>query len=89
MLTGEPMPVDKTPGDRVVGATINQTGSLIVVAERIGADSLLAQIVSLVAQAQRSRAPLQRLADQVAKWFVPSVVAIAVLAFIAWWLVGP
>jgi Cu+-exporting ATPase len=89
MLTGEPMPVDKTPGDRVVGATINQTGSLIVVAERVGADSVLSQIVSLVAQAQRSRAPLQRLADQVAKWFVPSVIVISVLTFIAWWLVGP
>jgi P-type Cu+ transporter len=89
MLTGEPMPVDKGPGDPVVGATINQTGSLIVVAERVGADSLLSQIVSLVAQAQRSRAPLQRLADQVAKWFVPSVIAIAILTFIAWWLLGP
>lgn len=89
MLTGEPMPVDKGPGDRVVGATINQTGSLIILAERVGADSLLSQIVSLVAQAQRSRAPLQRLADQVAKWFVPSVIAIAVLTFVAWWLIGP
>jgi P-type Cu+ transporter len=89
MLTGEPMPVDKGTGDRVVGATINQTGALIIVAERVGADSLLAQIVSLVAQAQRSRAPLQRLADEVAKWFVPSVIVIAVLTFIAWWLLGP
>ena len=89
MLTGEPMPVDKGTDDRVVGATINQTGALIIVAERVGADSLLAQIVSLVAQAQRSRAPLQRLADEVAKWFVPSVIAIAALTFIAWWLVGP
>ena len=89
MLTGEPMPVDKGPGDRVVGATINQTGSLIIVAERVGADSLLSQIVSLVAQAQRSRAPLQRLADQVAKWFVPSVIGISLLTFIVWWLVGP
>jgi P-type Cu+ transporter len=89
MLTGEPMPVEKGPGDRVVGATINQTGSLIIVAERVGADSLLAQIVSLVAQAQRSRAPSQRLADDVAKWFVPSVILISVVTFIAWWLVGP
>jgi len=89
MLTGEPMPIDKSPGDRVVGATINQTGSLIVVAERVGAESLLSQIVSLVAQAQRSRAPLQRLADQVAKWFVPSVIALSVLTFFVWWLVGP
>jgi Cu+-exporting ATPase len=89
MITGEPMPVDKAPGDRVVGATINQTGALIIVAERVGADSLLSQIVSLVAQAQRSRAPLQRLADDVAKWFVPSVIVISVLTFVAWWLVGP
>jgi Cu+-exporting ATPase len=89
MLTGEPMPVDKVPEDRVVGATINQTGSLIIQAERVGADSLLSQIVSLVAQAQRSRAPLQRLADQVSKWFVPSVIAISVLTFVAWWFVGP
>ena len=89
MLTGEPMPADKTPGDRVVGATVNQTGSLLIVAERVGADSLLSQIVSLVAQAQRSRAPSQRLADEVAKWFVPSVIAIAMLTFVAWLLLGP
>src|SRR5690606_20496973 len=89
MLTGEPMPVDKEPGDRVVGATINQTGSLVIEAERVGADSLLSQIVGLVAQAQRSRAPLQRLADRVAAWFVPSVIAIAVVTFFVWWLVGP
>src|SRR4029079_15966103 len=89
MLTGEPMPVEKAPGDRVVGATINQTGGLIIVAERVGADSLLAQIVSLVAQAQRSRAPLRRLADQVAAWFVPSVIVIAVLTFVVWWFIGP
>jgi Cu+-exporting ATPase len=89
MLTGEPMPVDKGSGDRVVGGTVNQTGSLIIVAERVGADSLLSQIVSLVARAQRSRAPSQRLADEVAKWFVPSVVVAAVLTFVIWWLVGP
>jgi P-type Cu+ transporter len=89
MLTGEPMPVDKGPGERVVGATINQTGSLIIEAERVGADSLLSQIISLVAQAQRSRAPLQKLADRVAKWFVPAVIAISVLTFIVWWVVGP
>jgi Cu+-exporting ATPase len=89
MLTGEPMPVDKSAGDRVVGATINQTGTLVIVAERVGAESLLSQIVSLVAQAQRSRAPLQRLADQVAAWFVPSVILIAVLTFTAWWFIGP
>src|SRR6185503_9247245 len=83
------MPVDKSDGDRVVGATINQTGTLVIVAERVGADSLLSQIVSLVAQAQRSRAPLQRLADQVAAWFVPSVIVIAVLTFVVWWFIGP
>jgi Cu+-exporting ATPase len=89
MLTGEPMPVDKSAGDAVVGATINQTGTLVIVAERVGAESLLSQIVSLVAQAQRSRAPLQRLADQVAAWFVPSVILIAVLTFATWWFIGP
>jgi Cu+-exporting ATPase len=89
MLSGEPMPVDKSAGDRVVGATMNQTGSMIIVAERVGADSLLSQIVALVSQAQRSRAPSQRLADEVAKWFVPSVIAIAVVIFVVWWLVGP
>jgi Cu+-exporting ATPase len=89
MLTGEPLPVDRGPGDRVVGATINQTGSVVIVAERVGADSLLSQIVALVAQAQRSRAPLQRLADHVATWFVPAVIVIAVLTFAAWWFFGP
>lgn len=89
MLTGEAMPVDKAAGDRVVGATINQTGTLVITAERVGAESLLSQIVALVAQAQRSRAPLQRLADQVAAWFVPAVIAIAVLTFVVWWFVGP
>jgi Cu+-exporting ATPase len=89
MLTGEPLPVDKGPGDRVVGATLNQTGSVVVAATRVGADSLLSQIVSLVAQAQRSRAPLQRLADLVSGWFVPAVVVIAVATFLTWWFVGP
>jgi len=89
MLTGESLPVDKGPGDWVVGATINQTGALIIVAERVGADSLLSQIVALVSQAQRSRAPLQRLADRVSAWFVPAVVFVALLAFVVWWLVGP
>lgn len=89
MLTGEPLPVDKGPGDRVVGATINQTGSVIIVAEKVGADSLLSQIVHLVAQAQRSRAPLQRLADRVAAWFVPAVMLIAVATFAIWWWLGP
>ncbi|HEY4369139.1 MAG TPA: copper-translocating P-type ATPase [Steroidobacteraceae bacterium] len=89
MLTGEPMPVEKAAGDRVVGATINQTGTLVIVAQRVGAESLLAQIVALVAQAQRSRAPLQRLADRVAAWFVPTVVGIAALTFCVWWFIGP
>jgi Cu+-exporting ATPase len=89
MLTGEPLPVDKGPGDRVVGATLNQTGSVVVRAERVGADSLLSQIVALVAKAQRSRAPLQRLADHVSVWFVPTVIGIAVITFLVWWLVGP
>jgi Cu+-exporting ATPase len=89
MLTGEPLPIDKGPGDRVVGATLNQTGSVVVAAERASANSLLSQIVTLVAQAQRSRAPLQRLADVVSKWFVPAVVLLAVATFTVWWFVGP
>jgi Cu+-exporting ATPase len=89
MLTGEPLPVDKGAGDRVVGATINQTGALIIEAERVGAETLLSQIVSLVAQAQRTRAPLQRLADRVSAWFVPSVIIIAVVTFFVWLFVGP
>ena len=89
MLTGEPLPAEKGPGDRVVGATVNQTGALVVEAERVGAESLLAQIVALVAQAQRTRAPLQRLADRVAAWFVPSVMGASVLTFLAWWWLGP
>jgi P-type Cu+ transporter len=89
MLTGEPLPVDKGPGDRVFGATINQTGSVVIVAERVGSDSLLSQIVALVAQAQRSRAPLQRLADLVAAWFVPAVIGISILTFAVWWMAGP
>ena len=89
MLTGEPLPVEKDVGDRVVGATINQTGALIIEAEHVGADSLLSQIVRLVSEAQRSRAPLQRLADRVAAWFVPAVIGISILTFIAWWAFGP
>jgi Cu+-exporting ATPase len=89
MLTGEPFPVDKKPGDRVVGATLNQTGTLVIEAERIGAASVLAQIVALVAQAQRSQAPLQRLADRVSAWFVPTVIAISIVTFLVWWMVGP
>lgn len=89
MLTGEPLPVEKEPGTKVVGATLNQTGSLVIEAQKVGAESLLAQIVALVADAQRSRAPLQRLADAVATWFVPAVIVVAVATFLAWWWFGP
>jgi Cu+-exporting ATPase len=89
MLTGEPVAVSKRAGDRVIGATINQTGALVVEAEKVGADTLLAQIVRLVAEAQRSRAPLQKLADRVAEWFVPTVIAVALVAFACWALWGP
>ena len=89
MLTGEPVPVEKGPGDPVVAGTVNETGSFVMEAERVGAETLLAQIVRLVARAQRSRAPIQRLADRVAAWFVPAVIAVAVAAFAAWALLGP
>jgi Cu+-exporting ATPase len=89
MVTGESMPVEKRSGDSVIGATVNQTGSLIVLAERVGSDTLLAQIVNLVSTAQRSRAPIQRVADAVSGWFVPIVVVVAVITFIVWALVGP
>jgi Cu+-exporting ATPase len=89
MLTGEPLPVNKSVGDQVVGATINQTGTLVIEAEHVGADSLLSQIVALVSEAQRSRAPLQKLADRIAVWFVPTVIGISIVTFIAWWVVGP
>ena len=89
MLTGEPLPVEKGVGDHVVGATINQTGALIIEAEHVGTDSLLSQIVTLVSEAQRSRAPLQKLADRVAGWFVPAVIAISAATFVVWWLLGP
>ncbi|MEX0852523.1 MAG: heavy metal translocating P-type ATPase [Bauldia sp.] len=89
MVTGESMPVTKMVGDRVIGGTINQSGALIMQAEKIGRDTLLARIVQMVAEAQRSRAPIQRLADQVSGWFVPLVVGVAVLAFIAWSIWGP
>ncbi len=88
MLTGEPMPVAKGPGDRLVGGTVNGTGALLMTAERVGRDTVLARIVKLVAEAQRSRAPIQRLADVVAGWFVPSVVAVAALAFAIWAAAG-
>jgi Cu+-exporting ATPase len=89
MLTGEPIPVVKRTGDSVVGATVNGTGSLVIQAERVGAETLLAQIVQMVADAQRSRAPIQRVADVVAGWFVPAVVGVAALAFVVWGTVGP
>lgn len=89
MITGESMPVEKSPNAKVIGATINGTGSFIMQAERVGAETLLARIVQLVGQAQRSRAPIQRLADRVAKWFVPIVVAVAIITFLAWLMLGP
>ncbi|MGH9545336.1 MAG: heavy metal translocating P-type ATPase [Terriglobales bacterium] len=89
MITGESIPVSKGPGSRVIGATVNGTGSLVVRAERVGSETLLAQIVRMVSQAQRSRAPIQRVADRVAGWFVPAVIAIALLTFAAWSLFGP
>jgi Cu+-exporting ATPase len=89
MITGESVPVEKSPGSKVIGATINGTGSFVMQAERVGSETLLAQIVRLVGQAQRSRAPIQRLADRVSKWFVPIVVAVAVITFFAWLLLGP
>jgi len=89
MVTGEPIPVEKAPGSRVVGGTVNGTGSFVMRAERVGSETLLARIVQMVAEAQRSRAPIQRLADQVSAWFVPTVVGVAALAFIAWSLWGP
>ncbi len=89
MVSGEAIPVEKNPGDRVVGATVNGTGSFVLKAERVGAETLLARIVQMVAEAQRSRAPIQKLADQVAGWFVPAVVIIAVATAIVWGLAGP
>jgi Cu+-exporting ATPase len=89
MITGEAVPVEKVPGGKVTGATVNGTGSFLMRAERVGSDTMLAQIVQLVSQAQRTRAPIQRLADRVAAWFVPAVIAIAVLTFVAWAIWGP
>ena len=89
MVTGESMPVAKEPATAVLGGTINQTGSLVMRAEKVGSDTLLQRIVQLVADAQRSRAPIQRLADQVSAFFVPAVIAVAVLAFAAWATFGP
>jgi Cu+-exporting ATPase len=89
MVTGESMPVSKEEGDQVIGGTVNRSGGLVVRAEKIGRDTMLARIVDMVAKAQRSRAPIQRLADRVAGWFVPAVIAAAVLAFVAWASFGP
>ncbi len=89
MISGEAVPVEKRPEDRVTGATINGTGSLVIRAERVGSDTLLAQIVKMVGQAQRSRAPIQRLADVVAGWFVPAVIGVSALTFVVWALFGP
>jgi Cu+-exporting ATPase len=89
MLTGEPLPVEKSKDDRVIGATVNQTGGFLMRADKVGADTLLSQIVHMVAQAQRSRAPIQALADKVSSWFVPAVIGIAMLTAVAWLVWGP
>ncbi|AFV97054.1 MULTISPECIES: heavy metal translocating P-type ATPase [unclassified Sulfuricurvum] len=89
MLTGEPIPVSKKKGDRLIGATINTTGSLIMQAQKVGADTLLSQIVAMVSQAQRSRAPIQKSADRVSGYFVPVVILISLITFIVWYLFGP
>jgi P-type Cu+ transporter len=89
MVTGEPLPVEKNSGDKVTGGTLNSNGSFVMVAERVGSETLLAQIVKVVSEAQRSRAPMQRLADQVAAYFVPGVIIAALLAFIGWVIWGP
>ena len=89
MVTGEPLPVEKQEGDPLIGATVNGTGTFLMRAERVGADTLLSQIVNMVAQAQRSRAPIQKLADTVSSWFVPAVMLASVITFLVWALVGP
>src|SRR5437764_11527505 len=89
MITGEPMPVNKRAGEKVIGATVNQTGSFLMRAERIGSETVLAQIVQMVADAQRSRAPIQKLADTVAGYFVPAVIGVAIMTSIVWSIVGP
>ena len=89
MVTGESIPVEKTVGDKVIGATVNGTGSLIIRAERVGSETLLSQIVQMVAEAQRSRAPIQKLADRVSAYFVPAVIVIAIITFIVWAIIGP
>ncbi len=89
MITGEPVPVEKSAGSKVTAGTVNTTGAFIIEAEKVGSETLLAQIVRMVADAQRSRAPIQRLADVVASWFVPAVIAVAIITFIVWILIGP
>ena len=89
MLTGEPIPVSKRPGDKLVGASLNTTGAMVMRSEKVGAQTLLSQIVQMVAQAQRSRAPMQRMADRVAAYFVVGVVIIALLTLIGWGVLGP
>jgi Cu+-exporting ATPase len=89
MITGEPVPVEKTEGDKITGGTVNGTGTLLMWAERVGRDTMLSQIVRMVAAAQRSRAPIQKLADKVSAWFVPSVIAVSLIAFVVWSLFGP
>lgn len=89
MITGEPIPVEKNVGDKVIGATVNGSGSLIIEANKVGSETLLSQIIRMVAEAQRSRAPIQKLADVIAGYFVPAVLAIAIVSFIIWALVGP
>ncbi|WP_186420104.1 heavy metal translocating P-type ATPase [Bosea sp. CS1GBMeth4] len=89
MVTGESMPVTKAPGAALIGGTMNQTGGFVMEAAKVGSDTMLAQIVRMVAEAQRSRAPIQRLADDVSGWFVPAVILVAIIAFLAWFLAGP
>src|SRR3954451_2531813 len=89
MVPGESLPVEKAPGAQVIGGTVNGRGGFVVRAEKVGRETMLARIVQMVAEAQRSRAPIQRLADQVAGWFVPAVLAVAGLAFAAWAIWGP
>src|SRR4029078_8350757 len=89
LVTGESMPVTKAAGDAVIGGTLNQTGSLVMRAEKVGRDTMLARIVQMVAEAQRSRAPIQRLARRASAWFVPAVLTVALLAFAGWAIWGP
>src|SRR4029453_16353207 len=89
MISGEPVPVEKAPGDKVTGATVNGTGSLLMRAERVGSDTMLAQIVRMGGGGQGARARIQALADKVAAWFVPAVVLVAVLTFAIWFIWGP